>query len=446
MKRNDFATDSGNLLKIVLITLPFTMLAVVKGQADFGIVSRRGGLIEGTVEGPVRVLAEDATLTLRENAKISGNLVLPRAKVLTDAEGKRLERSTKPQEEVSARFNLSNLAGASAVRGVQRAETDFGLPAVEPIVVPIDAVDTHLALASDVDAQRAPRGPLAPGSYGNLTIAPGGSVKLGNPDGTLAKYFVRSLAVGKSATVDVIGPVCIAVLNSAKLDGRVGTKGSPYWLELRVFAGEVAIASNSEIHAFVSAPSSHVSVGAQALCVGAIVADQVTLGKGSTLLAVQPRTLGAERDGTGPLFAHKALRAQNYFAQFQESLPEHLQAALTYSNELPLLVISQRMRPVHRHAQQEEALSFVLAAQSVLDGTGFESARIEFYRRGTESSPSGEVLRVSLSKQQYMESLWAISRIADPKDALRRVREDSLLVNLFMERCCKVASASWVAR
>jgi len=279
-----------------------------------------------------------------------------------------------------------------------------------------------------------------------MTIGSGGSVKLGNPDGTLANYHLRSLTIGESAVVDLIGPVCVTVLDSTNLDGRVGKKGSPYWLELRVFAGNVAIAANSEVHAFVNAPSGHVSVGEQTLFVGAIVADQVSVGRGSTILAVQPRTSVTERDGTGPLFVHKALRAQSYFAEFQESLAEHLEAILTYRNELPLLVISQRLHPVHRHAQQQEALSFLLAAQSLLDGTGFESAQIEFYRLGTQSSPTGEVLRISLSKQQYLESLWAIARDADPRSALRRVRDDSLLINLFMERCCKVASATWSAR
>jgi len=59
MKRKDFETGAGSVLKVLYIVLPVTMLSLVNAQADFDNVSRRNGLIEG----PVRVLAEDATLT-----------------------------------------------------------------------------------------------------------------------------------------------------------------------------------------------------------------------------------------------------------------------------------------------------------------------------------------------------------------------------------------------
>ena len=445
MKRLILAAGLNEMVKLLCITLSVTMLSALSGQADFGIVSRRGCDIAGSVEGPVRILAEDATLTIRENGRISGNLAVPKAKSSLDVEGTPLERGMNRNPVVAPRFTFSNQAGASAFQGAQKVEGGFGLPAVEPIVLPAGAVDVDLGVAAEGRSERINGEVLVPGTYRNLSVR-SGKLKLGNLNGSLAKYNLRSLTIGTLASLELISPVCISIQTTADLGGQVGVKGSPYWLELRVFSGEVVIAPKTELHAFVNAPSSQVSIGEEALCVGAIVADRVTMEKGSKLLAVQPRSSTTGHDGTGPLFIHKALRAQSYLTEFQDTLPDHLQALLTYRNELPLLVISERFRPVHRQSQQQESLAFLLAAQALLDGTGFESAQIELHRLGSDASPTGDVLRVTLTNLQYLESLWAITRIQDPKSALRRVRGDSLLMNLFVERCCKVASSTWHAR
>lgn len=342
---------------------------------------------------------------------------------------------------------MKNLAGASAIKGVQRVERNLALPPIEPVVVPEGASDFSLndAVGERQKLERPTSRVLAAGAYGHLNVT-SGTLRLGNSDGTRAKYSLRTMTIGISGTLELISPVCITVLNSANLAGTIGMKGNPYWLELRVFAGDTVIGANAEVHAFVNAPSSHVSMGEETVCAGAIVADRVTIGKNSTFLAVEPQAGAMERDGTGPLFPHKALRAQAHLAEFYEGLPDHLEAVLGYRDEVPLMVITERIQPTHRLAQQQQSLAFLLAAQALLDGTGFELAHIELYRLGTNASPTGEALRVSLSSHQYLESLWAITKISDPKTAIREVRDSSLLLNLFLERCCRVTSATWRAR
>ena len=433
-------------LRFCSAALGLTLLLAPSLRAEFGLVARTEVHLEGRVEGRVRVLSEDARVTLEPGARIEGELVLPQSKGLAAKEG----RPTVLADQVSSRFSLLNRAGASAVASGQRSLPSVGFPMVEPPARPVSRRDLDLGGRDDSPIRDARRVTLrsgtrllVPGAYGSITLT-GGTLRLGEPN-RRTRYDMESLDVESGGEILLEGPVVLTIGAGAALAGKIGHPGRPQWLDLRISSGTLRLAGGAEVHGFVTGPTVKLEMGSGARVVGGALVDQANVAAGALIIAIAPGNPISVLDFSGPLFVHKALRLQDGFAALGNVLPARFETGLSYEQERPVLVLSERGRATHRTAQTERNRAFFIAAACALDGTGFDDADILLVRASEPGSP-GSALQMRLPRRRYDEAIWALTREADPRIARSRILNDPLLQNLFLERCLTATGSSWKTR
>ena len=439
---------------IVLYSL-FALLAtpvVLAYESEVGLVVRSELTLEGKVEGAVRVLGETASVKLEPSARIDGELVLP-SQPTNGGNTRSVPRDTTSLSKASEKLNLFDRAAANAIASGSRSLPSFNIPNLEPARKPTSKRDleiqngrsgAELALGARNILLRASERDLPPGAYGTLTLD-AATIRIGRA-GELTRYDFQTLNLNGNSRIQLIGPVAIWVSNGMQLGGTIGSKGRPQWLDLRVFSGAVRVLSGAEIYGYITAINSPVDLESSCSFFGGICADRARVHSGAKLVSIAPNWNAQKLDSSGPLFIHKAIRAGSRFAELARELPQGYDSSLSYTNETPEVVLVRPAPATGRTFQLEEALAFFLACHSALDATGFDEATITFYKATAKDKSGNEVLRITLSRKQFEETLWAITRETNPREAAKVIRESSLLLNIFMQRCLSVTSAAWQER
>jgi len=431
----------------------FLSAPVVFGyESEIGLLVRSELTLEGRVDGAVRVLGGAASVKLESSARIEGELVLP-SETAPKSNQMRVPVDKTAISKLSGTLSLVDRAAASAVVSGRRNQPSFALPQLEPARKPTSKRDldiqggrsgTELSLGARNVLMRASERELVPGAYGTLTLE-AGTLRLGRP-GELTRYDFQSLNLSGNSKIELLGPVVVWVSNGVRLQGAVGSPGKPQWFDLRVSSGDIRIVRGAEIHGYISATNSLVEVESFSNVFGGVCADKSRVHPGARLVAIAPNWNAQKPESSGPLFIHKAVRAGSRFGELPYELPHGYDSSLSYINETPEVVLVRSMPATGRTFQLEESQAFFLVTCAALDATGFDEARITFYRATANARAVNEVLRIALRRQQFEETLWAIARERNPREAVRMIRGSSLLLNLFMQRCLSVTSSRWQER
>lgn len=441
------------LLSLVLL-LVFLIASQSRSgaQSELGLLVRSSVTLEGHVEGSVWLLAEDGKVVLEASSELDGELLLPQDPTARRSESRpALNRSTI--EKLSSKLQVVDRASARAISRGRRSVPSIDLPPMVPVRKAVGSRDLESVGKSDLSGVvsgvrnlvlRTATLRLAPGSYGSIDLD-SSTLRLGSP-GRVSRYDLQALKLEGSSVLELDGPTLLLVSAGVRIHGRVGMPGRPQWLDLRNGTGDVIIGPGSEVHAFISAPTSLIEVGPGASFFGGACSDRAQVAHGARFVAITPNWSSPPTDTSGPLFIHKSLRAQARFLELRSELPSRFQVRLTYNEDAPELVIAEQFSASHRAAQLEETRAFFQAACTALDSTGFDTATITFFRAASRLGSNGEWLQLHLTRPQFEQTLWAITRDKDQRMAMKRIKESSLLLNLFMQRCLTITTGAWINR
>lgn len=433
--------------------LAFPVLAISilpsTGQIDGALVTRRGALVQGTVEGALVVLEQTADVAIARGAVVSGDLVVPVEK--SPAQPGTVARGAsdafQPKLSSGARVTLFDSA---SLRGRQKLAAGFDLPQVEKPRQPAGTEARILQSATgdnpdfgkirDLTVKHRDREVVVPpGAYGEW-IVESGRVVLGRK-GSLVweRYFFQSLSVGVDAAIELLGPVVIVVGRLDGVQGRLGNERYVNWLDLRVAAGAVALGAGGEVYGVVTAADSAVTLGGRAKLRGGLVCDSAVVEPAARFTGVSPDWSRESSGNSLPLFIHKAARVQRLLPELEKRFGDRYAIKVGYPDDVPAILLEERSRPPDRLAQHEERQAFFAACRTLLEGTGFARGVVMLVRAPVAAGSGPEFVSVTMEREQFEDHLWAIGREPQLRDNVVRIRENPLLLNLFMERCLRVA-------
>lgn len=419
-----------------------------RSQVDGALVTRRGALVQGTVEGALVALGETAEVTVDRGALVTGDLVLPAEKKSSQpGAGDHGNLDFAPGRKVSPLTKLT-LSDPTTVKGHQRTTAGFELPKTAKPRKP-DGTD-KVVLQTDKDKEpdfkklrdltlkdKKRDVTLPPGSYGDIVIE-SGRLLLGQKGvGLPTRYYFQSLSVGANASVEPLGRTVVVVGQLGAIQGMVGSSRFTNWLDLRVAGGDVALGADSEIHGVVTAVESAVTLGPRAKLRGGLICDQAVVGSTARFTGVSP---GWSKESSGsslPLFIHKAARIESQLSELAERCAGSYVAAVSYPNDEPLIALQPDAGTQAPPAQEEEQRAFFDACRTLFDGTGFSRGIVQVFR--TANPQSAPEINVLMEREQFEDHLWAIGRQKEPRDNIVRIRDNPKLLNLFMARSLKVA-------
>ena len=153
---------------------------------------------------------------------------------------------------------------------------------------PIDLAALRTALLASNDNARLPvteKGKPALSGPNGRTLDLSGKDTLTLPAGT---YLFDEIRLAGNSRVRVDGPVQILVIGGIDIKGgsHVNLDGNPYHVRLWSQGTSLAIASQSNVHAFLYAPAASVLLSGQSRIVGGVQADKVEIVGGSRVRRV----------------------------------------------------------------------------------------------------------------------------------------------------------------
>ncbi|MEO5961246.1 MAG: hypothetical protein ABIR80_19225, partial [Opitutaceae bacterium] len=403
--------------------------------------------IRGTVEGTLIALNEAAEVTVERGAEVKGDLVLPADKTGAKVDGK---------NKISDKARVT-LGETGAVKGQQRVEKEFKLPRGENAKAPTgtDSVTLQTEKGGEPDFAKLKNltvrndkreVALPPGAYGDLVVERG-RVVLGQAGSPVpVRYHFQSLTIGKDGQVDLAGQAIVIVNALGAIDGQLGNKKFSNWLELRVAGGAVAFAASSEVHGVVTAAESAVTLGRGATLRGGLVCDQAVVESTSLFTGLRPDWSKESSGNSLPRFIHKAARLESRLPDLQEIFKLSHAATVEYAEDVPKLTLTEKSRPADRFEQHVERQAFFQACCALFDGTGFAEGRLKLIRTSQDAKRATAPIDIGMERHLFENHLRAIGGVAEARENIRRIRDSSLLLNLFMERALKVAANPRVNR
>lgn len=128
------------------------------------------------------------------------------------------------------------------------------------------------------------------GTYGTFTANGAAGFTLGVAGATLPSvYNLQSLVLNGTGQLQILGPVIVTVAANVTINGGSGSVVHPEWFVLNVASGALNINGNISLYAFVTAPSSSVTLNGSSQLIGGLVASQLLL-NGNSLLRLQGAT------------------------------------------------------------------------------------------------------------------------------------------------------------
>ena len=153
---------------------------------------------------------------------------------------------------------------------------------------PIDLAALRTALLASNDNSRLPlteKGKPALSGPNGRTLELSGKDSLALPAGS---YLFDEIKLSGNSRVRVDGPVQILVTGAIDIKGgsHINLDGNPYHVRLWSQGTSLAIASQSNVHAFLYAPAASVLLSGQSRIVGAVQADKIEIVGGSRVRRV----------------------------------------------------------------------------------------------------------------------------------------------------------------
>jgi hypothetical protein len=379
-------------------------------------------------------------VTIARGALVSGALVLP---------GEKSTASTGLKLSGRAKIAVDN---DGAVKGGQRLASSFKLPNSENTKSPA-GTDTLTLQSPDETALdftrvrnltvKHPKREVVvpPGTYGDFSVV-SGRIVLGVAGSiTPTRYYFQSLSLGTQGAIDLAGQAIVIVNTLGSIHGQLGNRQFVNWLDLRVVGGTVDFQPASEVFGVVTATGSVVTLGRGAKLRGGLICDRATVEDTGLFTGVKPDWSRESSGNSLPHFIHKAARLEKRLPDMAGALSASHTFTITYPDDVPLLTVNEIERPVDRLEQHTERRAFFQACCALFDGTGFSEGRINLMRASRDSKRSTLPLDVLMERHVFENHLRVVGGATDARENIRRIRDDPLLLNLFMERSLKVASA-----
>ena len=259
---------------------------------------RHAPTLNGDLDGSVQVLTAE-NVTLNGNSIVSGDLLVPGTPTVR-LNGHPVLGSTVDGPGVATPLNHTITLNGNAMLGhLVRRVNALALPTVAAPPQPTGtrsvslnnasqspgnfATLRNLTLNSNVGAVAVP-----PGTYGNFNANSQSGFVLGVAGATApAVYHFQNLTLNSNATLQVVGPVIIVLNGGFSTNSALGSAEHPEWLELRIAAGGLSLASQVAVHAIVVAPAGTVTLNGNATLRGRVVADRLII-NGNALLEEAP--------------------------------------------------------------------------------------------------------------------------------------------------------------
>jgi alpha-tubulin suppressor-like RCC1 family protein len=271
--------------------------------------------LDGWVEGSVQMMTGE-DVTLEGGAIMIGDLLVPgRPTVRIDGRSEYEGTCEGTGSPSPSRYTIT-LCRGSALGHVIRRTDPVSLPTVLAPPPPAGrrsvtinragqsagdfATLRNLTLARDVGLQVVP-----PGAYGNFTANSGSGFVLGMAGAAHpAVYNFQNLTFEDRSKMQVVGPVLVTVACDFDVDGTIGAASDPAWLTLNLFSEGVTIDNGAALYGHVCAPRGAVTVRHNALLIGGVVSDRLTVARGGRLrllAANHPPTVTLTAPGKGDL-------------------------------------------------------------------------------------------------------------------------------------------------
>lgn len=415
----------------------------VGAQTDGAVVTRRGAVIQGTVEGSVVALDETAIVSIVAGATVSGDLALPAERLSPKVGSSAVDRSSGDLK-ISTRVLATNPGGASALLGQVRAVEGFPLPA---ILVGSKPVQPETALAQGTNSidfakvgsftlrQPGARVAVPVGSYGELVVAQG-TVILGVAGTTEpTRYEIRSLDIQAGGAVEVIGPVVVTLAGGATWRGQVGNLEAPFWLDVRFAHGDLAVTAPGRVYGYVTAPEGLVSLDAGATLTGGVAGDRVEVAAGATMKIVVPDWTAEATERSRPRFMHKALRLQARLPDLSDGFRHGFSPGISYIEDVPYVMLAEANRPAnHPRAPLQQWQAVFEAAVAVFQRTGFERGGIVLANYARNSAEGPPMRNIMLTRLRFEELVAGLGGKESLDANIREIaRNPQMLEAFFLE-------------
>ena len=130
--------------------------------------------------------------------------------------------------------------------------------------------------------------------------------------------------------------------------------------------------------------------------------------------------------------------AESRVADLNGKFESGFTAALSYAEDAPTVTLTESAnRPPHPYAETQERQAFFLSACAVLGDAGFARAGIALTRaQGRTGLP--RQIALTMSREEFAAHLTALGKDEDWRRCMMRIRDNPLLLNLFMQRVLMV--------
>jgi len=397
---------------------------------------------DGEIEGPAWAGKADTT-RLGTTARIKGHLWLaPSAVVRRPGE----ILPARPAGAVTARPQRADLA--NRVQGEEKSLPALPelpkLPRSEPISrgrdVTVDDRPASVAWSEVRHVSLRKRGETAlpPGSYGDLDVERGALVLGTARKGPKSVYTFRSLTVRPGAELKVLGPVTVVLNADSTLGGDAGAGANPEWLDLRLAAGSLTIGAGVRIQGSVLASTGGVQIGARAQIAGTVAGETVALGREARVAPPLPKLVPSAQQP----FLPKALRVQSRLPALIERHRHDYHITASYVDDVPHLLLAEGKRAGNAKVdQQNDRLALLGALADTLVDTGFNRATVTVVRYRAERTRPDDVTNYAFTRSEFENALRFAGGRNNSQDNIRKLRDDPLRLNIFVNWCEQLAAA-----
>ncbi|WP_221032577.1 DUF7594 domain-containing protein [Actomonas aquatica] len=272
----------------------YTGTATAVLQIRAAAQSHRAPVLNGTVEGSLQVNAA-SSFTLNSGALVAHDLLVAgQPQLVRNGQPTIGAELTGPGAATPENYRVT-LNGGATVGYLVRQVDPVALPAPVTVLPPTGtrhvvlnrstdpvgdfATLRHLTLNGNAGTIDVP-----PGHYGILTANGQSTLRLGNPTSDEPTvYHLQGLNLNSRTAIELVGPVVLNVATGFSFQGQIGNPAAPENLLLRVAGGSLNLNAQAQLHGFVEAPASTVTLNGQSLLSGGVVCDRLVLNSGSLL-------------------------------------------------------------------------------------------------------------------------------------------------------------------
>lgn len=256
------------------------------------VIVRHAPLINGTVDGTIRMLLPENT-TVYPSGVITGDLLVPGTPTVRLSGQPTYGGTIDDVGNASPSNYQITLTGGALLRHVVRRVDPVVMRTVDNPTAPTGDLDLHfttpgetveswekvrnLTLSDQADVRTVPAG-----SYGKFSAAAGTGFILGVVGATEPSvYSFQSLALDSQTSLQVVGPVIVTLGRGMTLLSSMGNAEHAEWLTLNVARGGVRLLGGSSLSALVTAPKGIVLVSGNSRLCGKVTSDRlIVIGNG----------------------------------------------------------------------------------------------------------------------------------------------------------------------